>query len=164
MNAAEILVAVHKAGATLRVDGDSLVASNASRIAPDIKTAIRERKPELIAALAKPVCIVCNAPDDLWHLDTPTGLVAVHEECARFLKPEPAEPSAAYLGVTAEPDGTACRVEIVELPATGLRYRRTFAYLQLKPPALVPVERWRQCVTDGSKFLAVWGEQAESLG
>jgi hypothetical protein len=36
--------------------------------------------------------------------------------------------------------------------------------LQMKPPALVEVERWRQCVQDGSKFLAVWGEQAESLG
>jgi hypothetical protein len=28
---------------------------------------------------------------------------------------------------------------------------------------LVPVERWRQCVQDGSKFLAVWGEQAQAL-
>ena len=41
MNAAEILVAVQEAGATLRVDGDSLVASNASRIAPVLKAAIR---------------------------------------------------------------------------------------------------------------------------
>jgi hypothetical protein len=34
----------------------------------------------------------------------------------------------------------------------------------LRPPALVPVERWQQCVEDGSSFLAKWGEQAEALG
>jgi hypothetical protein len=111
MNAAEILVAVQEAGATLRVEGDSLVASHASRIAPTIKAAIRENKPHLITALI----------------------------------------------------GSGCRVEIIELPAAG-RYRKTFAFLQLKPPALVPVARWRQCVRDGSKFLARWGEQAEALG
>jgi hypothetical protein len=112
MNAAEILVAVQEAGATLRVEGNSLVASNASRIAPVIKAAIRENKPQIITALV---------------------------------------------------GSSRCKVEIVELPAAG-RYRKTFAFLQLKPPALVPVERWRQCVEDGSRFLAVWGEQAESLG
>jgi len=57
----------------------------------------------------------------------------------------------------------ACRVEIVELPAGG-RYRKVFAHLQLKPPALVDVGRWRQAVEDGKRFLAKLGEQAESLG
>jgi hypothetical protein len=113
MNAAEVLMAVREAGATLRVEGSSLVASNASRIAPAIKAAIRENKPRLIAALV---------------------------------------------------GSAGCRVTIVEIPATGLRYRRTFAHLQLKPPALVDVARWRQCVKDGSKFLALWGEQAQALG
>jgi hypothetical protein len=84
-------------------------------------------------------------------------------KAAKVETPEAAEPTAAYLGVTAEPDGTACKVEIVELPRAA-RYKKVFAFLQLRPPALVPVERWRQCVKDGSKFLAVWGEQAESLG
>jgi len=38
----------------------------------------------------------CGASCDLWQLDTPTGPVAVHHECAAFLpKPEPAEPSAS---------------------------------------------------------------------
>src|SRR5262245_17183879 len=55
------------------------------------------------------------------------------------------------------------KVEIVELPQ-ALRYRKVFGVLQLRPPALVPVERWRQCVRDGSRFLAKWGEQAEALG
>src|SRR6516225_10777482 len=121
--AAEILNAVRQVGATLRVEGESLVASNASRIAPAIKAAIREYKPELIAALAKPVCAVCRAPDDLWHF----GDALVHEQCARFLpKPELAEPTAAYRATSAGPDGIGCKVTIVEIPATGLRYRRTF--------------------------------------
>jgi hypothetical protein len=112
MIAADILSAVREAGAALRVEGDSLVASNASRIAPDLKAAIRENKPQIITALV----------------------------------------------------GAGCKVTIIEIPATGLRYRRTFARLQLKPPALVEVERWRKAVEDGSKFLARWGEQAETLG
>jgi hypothetical protein len=66
--------------------------------------------------------------------------------------------------VPAEPDGDGCRVTIVELPAEGLRFRRTFAHLQLKPPALVDVARWRLAVADGKHFLAKWGEQAEGLG
>jgi hypothetical protein len=73
------------------------------------------------------------------------------------------EPTAAYRAASAEPDGNGCTVEIVELPQAG-RYRKTFAFLQLKPPALVDVARWRQCVADGSSFLARWGEQAEALG
>jgi hypothetical protein len=76
---------------------------------------------------------------------------------------EPTEPTLAYQATSAEPDGTGCKVEIVELPAGG-RYRKVFAFLQLKPPALVPVERWRLAVEDGRRFLAKWGEQAESLG
>jgi hypothetical protein len=67
-------------------------------------------------------------------------------------------------GSPSVPDGVGCRVTIVEIPATGLRYRRTFAALQLKPPTLVETGRWRECIQDGSKFLAQWGEQAEGLG
>jgi hypothetical protein len=52
---------------------------------------------------------------------------------------------------------------VADIKATGLRYRRAFAYLQLKPPALVDVARWRQAVEDGSCFLAKWGSQAEAL-
>jgi hypothetical protein len=110
-------------------------------------------------------CAVCGATSDLWHVDTTAGPILVHQECARFLpKCDPAEPSAAYEATSAQPDGTACNVTIVEIAVKGLRFRRTFAALQMKPPALVPVERWRQCVQDGGKFLAVWGEQAEALG
>src|SRR5262249_1769987 len=86
------------------------------------------------------VWAVCNGAGDLWHFGAPM----VHQECAAFLpKPDPAEPIAAYLGVTAAPDGAGCRVEIVELPQ-ALRYRKVFGVLQLRPPALVPAERWRQ--------------------
>jgi hypothetical protein len=105
-------------------------------------------------------CAVCDAGGDLWHY----GEVLAHQECARFLpKPDPAEPSAAYRAVTAEPDGIACKVEIVELPQAA-RYRKVFGVLQLRPPDLADVARWRQCVRGGSKFLARWGEQAERLG
>ena len=111
----------------------------------------RDSQPEAVC------CAVCGAASDLWHYDA-----LVHQECVAFLpKPEPAEPTAAYHAVSAEPDGTACHVEIVELPQAQ-RYRKVFGILQLKPPALVDVARWKQCVQDGSKFLAVWGEQAES--
>jgi hypothetical protein len=84
-------------------------------------------------------------------------------KAAKVETPEAAEPSLAYRAASVGPDGTGCKVEIVELPAAG-RYRKVFAFLQLKPPALVPVERWKQCVKDGSRFLAKWGEQAEALG
>jgi hypothetical protein len=106
-------------------------------------------------------CSVCGAGGDLWHL----GETLVHQECAsRLPKPDSAEPTAAYRGVTAEPDGSGCSVAIVEIPATGLRYRRTFAHLQLRPPALVPIERWQRCVEDGRAFLHQWGEQAQAMG
>ena len=57
----------------------------------------------------------------------------------------------------------SCKVEIVELPQAH-RYRKTFAFLQLKAPAFIEPPRWKQCVADGSRFLAKWGEQAEALG
>jgi hypothetical protein len=105
------------------------------------------------------VCAVCKAAGDLWHY----GDALVHEECAQFLpKPEPAEPSAAYQAVSVEPDSTGCKVEIIELPQAQC-YRKVFVVLQTRCPALVDVARWRQCVMDGRKFLAVWGEQAQAL-
>jgi hypothetical protein len=76
---------------------------------------------------------------------------------------EPAEPSLAYQAVSAEPDGTLCKVTIVEIPTTGLRYRRVFGVLQVRCPALVPLKRWRLAVEDGRAFLHRWGSQAESL-
>ena len=52
----------------------------------------------------------------------------------------PSEPSAAYQAVSAEPDGTACRVGIVELPPDG-RYRKVFGVLQVKCPSLIEIAR-----------------------
>lgn len=77
-------------------------------------------------------------------------------------KPEPAE-SLAYQATSAGPDGAVCKVTIVELPQAQ-RYRKTFAFLQTKCPSLIPVTRWKACVEDGKRFLAKWGNQAESLG
>jgi hypothetical protein len=41
---------------------------------------------------------------------------------------------------------------------------RVFAVLEARCPDYIEPARWRQCVEDGSKFLALWGEQAEALG
>jgi hypothetical protein len=130
----------------------------------DQSTALRSHKSLMSqAAASEPtaaVCAVCKAPGDLWT----AGTVLVHQQCAEFLpRPESAEPTAAYRATSTEPDGTGCEVEIVELP-TATRYKKVFAVLQLRPPALVPIPRWRQCVEDGRRFLAKWGEQAEALG
>jgi hypothetical protein len=72
-------------------------------------------------------------------------------------------PTMAYRAASTGPDGTGCRVEIVELPQAQ-RYRKTFALLQTRCPSHVPIGRWKQCVEDGKRFLAKWGEQAEALG
>src|SRR5215831_6749075 len=110
------------------------------------------------------LCSVCRAGGDLWTLDTPTGPVTVHEECSRFLsKPEPAGPTAAYRAASSGPDGCGAEVTIVEIPATGLRYRRTFAHLQLRPPAYIPEDRWRMAISDGRAFIRQWGEAAQRL-
>src|SRR5262245_12440758 len=55
------------------------------------------------------------------------------------------------------------KVTIVEIPASGLRYRRTYAHLQLRAPAYIPEDRWRQAIEDGRAFLHQWGEQAQAL-
>jgi hypothetical protein len=105
---------------------------------------------------------VCGATVDLWNY----GEALVHRECAsRLPKAEAAdELTLAYQQVSAEPDSAGCSVTIVAIPREAGRYKRTFAHLQLRPPALVPIERWRRCVEDGQRFLAKWGEQAQALG
>jgi hypothetical protein len=71
-----------------------------------------------------------------------------------------AAPEAARVGH----DGVGCKLAIAEFPAASGRYRTAFAFLLVKPPAYVPVERWQQAVEDGRSFLHKWGEQAEALG
>jgi hypothetical protein len=44
------------------------------------------------------------------------------------------------------------------------RLPRILSALEARCPAHVPVARWQQCVEDGRRFLATWGEQAERLG
>jgi hypothetical protein len=164
MNAAEILTAVRASGASLRVEGGSLVASNASRLPPEIKTAIRENKPQIITALS--VCAQCGSGGDLWHLDTPSGSILIHEECSKF-RPgveTRAVPSAAvHHQASGDPGGITTEVRIFTLPPAG-RYRKVFLHLQRKPPAHVPTDRWEQAVEDAKTFLRQWGSQAESLG
>jgi hypothetical protein len=91
--------------------------------------------------------------------------------------PQTLAPLAALAGVHAESEnadayGTkndestqgAANAANAAKVTTPLRYQRTFAHLQLQPPAYVPENRWRQCVEDGHRFLVTWGEQAEALG
>jgi hypothetical protein len=141
-------------------DGGQNFEAQANAERTEVGTTKIQIVPVKVAQVAKvetseAVCAVCGAAGDLWHF----GDALVHQECARFLpKPELAEPSAAYQA--ASPD---CSVTIIALPQAQ-RYRRTFAVLQMKPPALVEVERWQQAVEDGKSFLAKWSSQAEALG
>ena len=85
------------------------------------------------------VCVQCGVGDDLWHLDTPSGPVLIHEECARFWPgAPPALPSAAiHQEASSDPGGITTEVRIFTLPPAG-RYRKVFLHLQRKPPAHVP--------------------------
>jgi hypothetical protein len=111
------------------------------------------------------VCVQCGAGDDLWHLDTPSGPVLIHEECARLWPGAPPAPPIAAIcqEASSDPGGITTEVTIFTLPPAG-RYRKVFLHLQRKPPALIPVERWQRCVQDARRFLAKWGSQAEALG
>jgi hypothetical protein len=77
--------------------------------------------------------------------------------------PTVSPPTMVFRATSIGPDGTGCTVEIMELPQAH-RCRKVFGVLQLRPPAMVDVARWRQCVEDGKRFLAKWGSQAEALG
>ena len=74
----------------------------------------------------------------------------------------PSSPSVSVPTPTL-PDAPGPKLEIVELPAAGGRYRKLFAFLLQNPPAYIPVERWQQAVEDSRSFLHKWGEQAELL-
>jgi hypothetical protein len=121
-------------------------------------TPVRPFSPNKENLTENTLCSVCGARGDLWHF----GEALVHQECARLLPKPEHEPSAAYHATSADPATGGCSVTVIGLPRAQ-RYRKTFAALQMKPPALVDVARWRQCVEDGSKFLALWGEQAQAL-
>jgi hypothetical protein len=49
------------------------------------------------------------------------------------------------------------------LVAAPFPYAETLDQLERKCPDYVEAERWRQCLIDAQRFLAEWGEQAESL-
>ena len=50
------------------------------------------------------------------------------------------------------------------LPGSFGRFGRTFSALESRCPDHIDVARWQQCVEDGRRFLATWGNQAEALG
>ena len=61
-------------------------------------------------------------------------------------------------------NGLGCKLAVVEFSAAGGRYREAFAFLLIRSPAHISVERWQQAVEDGRSFLAAWGKQADALG
>src|SRR5262249_57561199 len=89
-------------------------------LASQIKTVTRARASSANRnSQGENTCAVCGAGGALWHLDTPTGSVLVHEQCAEFVPvgAGTAAPTMAYRATSAEPDGTGCKVELVDLPA-----------------------------------------------
>jgi hypothetical protein len=61
-------------------------------------------------------------------------------------------------------DGLGCEIAVAEVSSAGARYREAFAFLLIRSPAHISVERWQQAVEDGRSLLAAWGEQADALG
>jgi hypothetical protein len=122
---------------------------------------------ETLAAVREAGISLRAAPDGASIIVSPSSRLTDPLRAAiRANKPQlvaALKPTAAYQAVSAETNGTACIVTIIELPQAQ-RYRKVFAHLQLKPPALVSVGRWQQAVEDGKRFLAKWGEQAQALG
>ena len=110
------------------------------------------------------VCVQCGAGDDLRHLDTPSGPVLIHEECARFWPGAPPAPpiAAVHHQASSDPGGITTEVRIFTLPA-GQHYRKVLVALMVKCPDHVPEGRWRQAVEDAKAFVRTWGEQARSL-
>src|SRR5262249_16226679 len=121
---------VDSAKETSRYSGPSVTRELASQI----KTVTRARAfPANKNSHGENTCAVCGVGGDLWHLDTPTGSVLVHEQCAKFVPvgAGTADPTMAYRATSAQPNGPGCEVTIVELPQAQ-RYRRAFGVLQLR--------------------------------
>jgi len=62
MTAAEILSEASRAGVLLSVQTGKVLASPPGRLPADLVAEIRAHKPELIAALASPLCTSCQSP------------------------------------------------------------------------------------------------------
>jgi hypothetical protein len=74
-----------------------------------------------------------------------------------------------YLDLIKRAEGYAVNAENAVSPTPTpfprlSRLSRTLSALESRCPELVLVARWQQCVEDGRRFLATWGEQAEALG
>ena len=92
----------------------------------------------------------------------------------KFKIPLPHEPpklTKPILSVECSPDATrdGSFVSFDSAPPRGIlnfgkASSRVLAVLESRCPELVPVARWQQCVEDGQRFLATWGEQAQRLG
>jgi hypothetical protein len=92
----------------------------------------------------------------------------------KFKIPPPHEPSKLtkpVLSVERAPDATRDGgfVSFDSAPPRGISNfgkasSRVLAVLEIRCPEHIPLARWQQCVADGRRFVAQWGEQAERLG
>jgi hypothetical protein len=126
-------------------------------------TTSKSEKPVLgcydIDSVSKNGVRLCHRPNTVFTSET-NDLTRLHQ----FSANRDSQREKLYEATSFEAGGgRGCHVQIFELPPPGA-YRKVFAHLLLKPPDLIPVDRWRQCVEDGKRFLTKWGDQAEALG
>ena len=85
---------------------------------------------------------------------------------ADLLDAPPQRPTKYEINEIDEKRYTASTPSKVEHNQKGdlIRVIRLFRNLESKCPDHVDIRDWQQCVEDGRRFLAQWGEQAEALG
>ena len=83
---------------------------------------------------------------------TTSGHAKIQSTSVKVAKVAKVEAQEA-IATSVRPDGV-CKLALAEFPAAGGRYRKAFAFLLVKPPAYISVERWQQAVEDGRSFLA----------
>jgi hypothetical protein len=123
----------------------------------------QENAPETLAGLATLAGVGVRFAPGGQAAKTDAKVVKVEHEAGAKRGYPPAKVAKVAKAETLEA-GVGCKVTIVEILATGLRFRRTYAHLQLKPPDYIPEDRWQQCIEDGRAFLHQWGEAAQRLG
>jgi hypothetical protein len=92
--------------------------------------------------------------------DCPAGPPNSQNASVKVAKVAKVEAPEAAVGL----DGLGSEIAVAEFSSAGARYREAFAFLPLRSPAHISVERWQQTVEDGRSLVAAWGEQADALG
>jgi hypothetical protein len=67
-------------------------------------------------------------------------------------------------GTLGHPSKTGTVLGTLVGQSKNIPFAATLVELAKCCPAFVPEDRWRQCIEDGRRFLAEWGEHAQALG